>query len=222
MKQMPFTLPFTTSYRREDFITGAANQAAVSWIEAWPNWPRPYKALNLFGPEGAGKTHLGAIWRDVSGATLYEGLVSGELISLRHGEAVLLDGCDTKPYDEESLFHLFNRVAATESSILLLSRQPLSRLEIGLADTRSRLRSLPAQEISPPDDDLFKSVLMKLSADKQCAIPESVIDFLVLRIERSYHAAFQVVAALDAKALALKKPVTLGLARTVLSGREKA
>ena len=86
----------------------------------------------------------------------------------------------------------------------------------------SRLRSLPAQEISPPDDDLFKSVLIKLSADKQCAIPETVIDFLVLRIERSYHAAFQVVAALDAEALALKKPVTMSLARTVLSGMERA
>lgn len=217
MAQLPFSLSLPPSYRREDFIIGDANKDAASWIETWPDWPRPYRALNLFGPEGAGKTHLGAIWAEISGAKTYTRLIAGEKLPVTHGEAILLEACDGGLYDEEALFHLLNAIAEAEGSLLMLSRIPVSQIDIQLADTRSRLRSLAAQDITAPDDQLFKAVLFKLCADRQCVVPETVIDYLVVRIERSYHVAFQIVAALDAEALTHKKPVTLGLARSVFA-----
>lgn len=215
--QLPFSLSLPPSYRREDFITGDANKDAASWIESWPDWPRPYRAFNLFGPEGAGKTHLGTIWAEMSGAKTYTGLAAGERLPVAHGEAILLEACDSGLYDEEALFHLLNAIAEAEGSLLMLSRIAVSQMDIQLADTRSRLRSLAVQHIAPPDDRLFKAVLFKLCADRQCVVPETVIDYLVVRIERSYQAAFQIVAALDGESLTQKKPVTLGLARSVLA-----
>ena len=217
MAQLPFPLSLPASYRREDFITGDANKDAAAWIELWPDWPRPYRALNLFGPKGAGKTHLGAILAEISGAKTCTKLAAGEKLPVAQGEAILLEACDSGLYDEEALFHLLNAIAEESGSLLMLSRIPLSQMDIKLADTRSRLRSLAVQGITPPDDQLFKAVLFKLCADRQCVVPETVIDYLVVRIERSYEAAYEVVTALDAEALIHKKPVTLGLARSVLA-----
>ena len=57
---------------------------------------------------------------------------------------------------------------------------------------------------------------MKQFADRQVAVEEPVISYLMLRMPRSLEAARAVVAELDALALAEKSPVTRSLAARVL------
>ena len=54
--------------------------------------------------------------------------------------------------------------------------------------------------------------LVKLFADRQLAVDESLIAYLVTRMERSFAAARAAVAALDREALRQQRPVTRALA----------
>jgi len=81
-----------------------------------------------------------------------------------------------------------------------------------LPDLASRLRALPVMALMSPDDTLFRAVLVKLFADRQLAVDESLVSFLTTRTERSFAAARTTVEKLDREALRLKRPVTRALA----------
>ena len=55
-------------------------------------------------------------------------------------------------------------------------------------------------------------MLVKLFADRQLAVDESLIGYLVSRMERSFAAAGSMVATLDREALRQQRPVTRALA----------
>ena len=54
--------------------------------------------------------------------------------------------------------------------------------------------------------------MVKLFADRQMAVDESLVAYLATRIERSFAAARAAVAALDREALRQQRPVTRALA----------
>jgi chromosomal replication initiation ATPase DnaA len=85
-----------------------------------------------------------------------------------------------------------------------------------LRDLRSRLRALPAVALDEPDDELFRALIIKYCADRQMSVDEAVVSYLTTRIERSYAAARQAVALLDAEALRQGRPVTRALAAELL------
>ena len=59
MSQLTFKFPFKATYNEKDFYVSSSNFDVYKLIESWPNWPS--KAMNIFGPHGCGKTHLGNI-----------------------------------------------------------------------------------------------------------------------------------------------------------------
>ena len=81
-------------------------------------------------------------------------------------------------------------------------------------------RALPVVELGPPDDALLRAVLVKLFADRQLAVDESLLTYLVTRIDRSFAAARAAVERLDREALRLHRPVTRALAAETLLGSE--
>src|SRR5919109_3020914 len=65
-RQLPLDLVHPEGRSRDHLVVSEANQAAVALIDRWPDWPSP--VVVLAGPTGSGKSHLGAIWREMSGA----------------------------------------------------------------------------------------------------------------------------------------------------------
>jgi len=63
---------------------------------------------------------------------------------------------------------------------------------------------------------------VKLFYDRQIRVDETVVDFLALRLERSFEAAQKIVAALDREGLARGRPVTRPLAAAVLNAQNAA
>jgi chromosomal replication initiation ATPase DnaA len=120
--------------------------------------------------------------------------------------------------DERALFHLLNLAREDEASVLITARVPTSALQIELRDLRSRLRAVPAVWLLPPDDQLFRALIVKFCADRQLAVDEAVVSYLTTRIERSYAAVRQAVELLDTEALRLGRPVTRALAAELLRG----
>ena len=172
----------------------------------------------LVGPEGSGKSHLAAIWaedagaRSISAHALTPATVPGALAT----GALVVEDLRPADFDERAMFHLMNLAREDEAFVLMTARVAPSAFEVELRDLRSRLRAVPTVQLLPPDDLLFRGLIVKFCADRQMSIDETVVSYLTSRIERSYSAARQAVDLLDTEALRLGRPVTRALAAELL------
>jgi len=219
-RQLAFALPHAESLTRDNFLEGPANAAGLALVGAWPEWPA--KTMFLVGPDGSGKSHLAAIWAEQAGArsvgahALCAVNVPAELAT----GALVLEDLRSGDIDERALFHLLNMAREDGAYILITGREAPASLPIALNDLRSRLRAIPVIELLPPDDQLFRALIVKLCADRQLSVDESVVSYVATRIERSYAAARQAVALLDGESLRLGRPVTRALAAELLRQAE--
>src|SRR5665811_283836 len=215
-RQLAFALPHAESLTRDNFLEGPANTAGLALVESWPEWPS--RIMLLVGPEGSGKSHLAAIWAEQSGArsisahALTAASVPGALAT----GALVVEDLNAADFDERALFHLMNLAREDEAFVLITARVPPSAVQIELRDLRSRLRAVPVVSLLPPDDQLFRALIVKFCADRQMTIDESVVGYLATRIERSYAAVRQAVELLDTEALRLGRPVTRALSAELL------
>src|SRR6186713_1683984 len=210
--QLALALDHAESLAREDFLSGPSNAAALALIERWPDWPS--RTVLLRGPEGSGKSHLAAIWARASGARMLSprALDGAEVpVALATG-ALVLENLAEGRFDEAALFHLLNLAREERAYVLITARSAPTTWQVRTADLVSRLRALPIVALTAPDDALFRAVLVKLFADRQLAVDESLVSFLATRLERSFAAARTAVARLDREALRLHRPVTRALA----------
>jgi chromosomal replication initiation ATPase DnaA len=209
-------MPHEPQYGRADFLVGEANRDAMAFIDAWPDWPA--LAVLLIGPQGSGKTHLVHIWAAKSGAIIVPAAELGhrdptELVG--HG-AVAVEDIDDATLDEAALFHLINAARGRGASVLLTARTTPAQWGVTLPDLLSRLRAAQPAFLGPPDDQHLREVMVKLLADRQLEVDVGVLDYLLLRMERSFAAASSVVGALDRESLARGRRITRAIAADVL------
>jgi chromosomal replication initiation ATPase DnaA len=211
-RQLVLALDHSVSFAREDFLRGPSNAAALALIDRWPDWPD--RLVALIGPEGSGKSHLAAIWAEAAGARILSAkllAVSDLPASLATG-ALVVEDLEAEDLDEPALFHLINLAREERAYVLLSARVPLTSFLISLRDLASRLRALPSVVLAPPDDALLRALIVKLAADRQLVVDETVVNYLVNHIERSFAAARAAVRRLDEEAMRQQRPVTRSLA----------
>ena len=215
-RQLAFALPHAESLTRDNFLEGPANAAGLALVERWPEWPN--RVMLLVGPEGSGKSHLAAIWAEQSGARSISAhaLTAAAVPAALATGALVVEDLNASDFDERALFHLLNLAREDDAFVLITARMAPSAFPVELRDLRSRLRALPTVSLLPPDDALFRALIVKFCADRQLSVDESVVSYLVNRIERSYTAARQAVELLDTEALRLGRPVTRALAAELL------
>jgi chromosomal replication initiation ATPase DnaA len=119
----------------------------------------------------------------------------------------------------QALLHLYNLVAERRGGMLLTAQEPPAWWPGLLPDLRSRLVAAPVVAVAAPDDALLAALLVKLFADRQLAVGEDVVLFLVRHMERSFEAARRLVANLDTAAIRNHRGITIPLARGVLGFR---
>ena len=215
-RQLAFALPHAESLTRDNFLEGPANAAGLALIDSWPEWPN--RMMLLVGPEGSGKSHLAAIWAEQAGArsTTAHALTAAAVPGALATGALVVEDLRSSDFDDRALFHLMNLAREDGAFVLVTAREPPSAFQIELRDLRSRLRAIPAVSLLPPDDQLFRALIVKFCADRQLAVDETVVSYLATRIERSYAAAREAVELLDAEALRLGRPVSRALAAELL------
>jgi chromosomal replication initiation ATPase DnaA len=211
-RQLVLALDHAVSFAREDFLGGPSNAAALSLIESWPDWPN--RIMALIGPEGSGKSHLATIWAESAGARMLSAklLPETDLPAAFATGALVVEDLEPTDLDERVLFHLINMTKEQNAFVLLTARTPVAGFPVGIRDLASRLRALPSVQLSPPDDSLLRSLIVKLAADRQLAVDEPLVNYLANRIERSFAAAHAAVDRLDKEALRQHRPVTRALA----------
>ncbi len=217
-RQLLLDLGHRTALGRDDFLISPSNADAATWIDRWPSWPEPGRGLALVGPEGSGKSHLAAVWRARSAAAhvvapeLSVDAVPSVLASAQHAVIERFDaGCD-----EQAVLHLYNTVAERRGSVLILSRRAPARLGLRLPDLASRLSTLPIASIGLPDESLLAGVLAKHFADRQVAVRDDVVAYMVARMERSFAAAERLARRLDEASLESRGAISTALVRRML------
>jgi chromosomal replication initiation ATPase DnaA len=88
-----------------------------------------------------------------------------------------------------------------------------------LPDLKSRLLAAPTAAVGSPDEQTMAVVLTKLFSDRQIFVPQDVVQFILSRIERSFAAMRDVADAVDRRALAEKRAVTIPFVREILQAQ---
>jgi chromosomal replication initiation ATPase DnaA len=216
-RQLALALDHLESYAREDFLSGPCNEGPLQLIDSWPDWPA--NALALVGSEGSGKTHLAMTWAAAAGARVISahGIHEAEVpAALATGALVVEDAAAGA--DERMLFHLINLAREEKAFLLFTARSAPATWPVTVRDLASRLRAMPVITLQPPDDAMLRAVLVKLAADRQLMLDDSVVAYLSTRIERSFAAARAAVIALDNEALRQRRPPTRALAAELFRG----
>ena len=215
-RQLALALEHAESLTREDFLSGTSNAAALALIECWPQWPN--RSVVLAGPEGSGKSHLAAIWSDAAGARLVaaRALEGAKVPATLATGALVIEDVAAGAFDERTLFHVLNLAREQEAFVLLTARMPPAHWKVAIRDLESRLKALPVVSLTPPDDALLRAVLVKLFADRQISVEQTLISYVATRVERSFAAARAVVAMLDVEAMRRKRALTRALAAEIM------
>lgn len=220
-RQLGLDLGHRAAFAREDLWVSGANEAAVGWLDKYPDWGGPL--LVVYGPPASGKTHLAKVWQEKTGAL---DIAPDRLKELREGadlpKAAIIDDARAfigERHGETALFHFYNRMKERGGHILMTGDAAPRDWDIVLPDLKSRLLAAPAIAVGPPDEDLMAVVLTKLFSDRQIFVPQEVVQFIVPRIERSFRAVRDLADLIDRKALAEKRPVTIPLVREILQAQ---
>ena len=217
-QQLIFDIAPPPAYGTEDFLVAPSNQLAFDFVHRWPRWPSATGLL--VGPSGVGKSHLLEIWRRRSGASTLElsALAEDDVPRLMPSEgSIALEHSPDVGFEQTALFHLLNTARENRGYVLIASRMPPALWGLTLPDLVSRLSAAPAIHIQPAEDELLRGVLVKLFADRQCAVDEGLVAYLMRRMPRSLGAARKIVAAIDERALELGTGATRAIAGQVLA-----
>lgn len=217
--QLPLDLSVQVAHSRDDLIESKANEMAIAMVDNWPDWPARISVLA--GPVGAGKTHIASVWADKANAVvckssnLAENLDEFVKLAARNGN-FLIEDAGSGVIDETAMFHFLNAIKQGEGYCLFTSRSWPIEWNVTLPDLASRLKAVQVFELSEPDEELLRHVMMKLFADRQLTVDEKIIDYCVLRMERSLESVGRLVSAIDAEAMAQKSAITRNTASRAL------
>lgn len=194
MAQIALPLDWPVADRDEDFLISDSNRAAFDHLKRWSVWP--VMATLVTGPRKSGRSLLGRLFVRKTGGRLFD---------------------NAEDHDEEAIFHAWNEAQLSRRPLLIVADSPPPIWPVTLPDLRSRLAATPHVALGEPDDRLIGDLIVKLLGDRGIAVPPELPAYIVPRIERSYVAVQQVVAALDRAALSHHRRMTVAMARRALS-----
>ncbi|WP_375255366.1 chromosomal replication initiator DnaA [Yoonia sp.] len=215
--QLAFDWPTGVALGPDDFFVSEANAQAFAIVNASDTWPE--RKLVLTGPLGAGKSHLAGVFAARNAAKIIHAsdIPAG---FVPNAQAIVIEDMETLPTgSEEAVFHLHNNLRTRGGLLLMTAQTPPSRWPIALPDLASRMQATTVTTIAAPDDALLSALIMKLFADRQISPKPDLVRYLSTRIERSYAAAADIVAALDDAALAQGRKINKSLAGDLLDKR---
>ncbi len=213
IRQLAFRFPQHATYDSDALIPSPANADALTWVASPQTWPN--LRLALYGPEGAGKTHLLHAFAERHRAVLFPGETLRRLPDMPPNTPLAIDDADTVP-EPQALLHLLNAAAEARLPVLLAGRTPPAHWPATLPDLASRLRATAAVALGQPDDALLRTLLARLLAERQLRVEPAVQDYLLAQLPRHGGALREAACRLDRVSLASGRAITRATAAEVL------
>jgi len=227
--QLPLVLDRPDRHRLAYFHPGADGREAWDRVQAL--LAGEVRFAFLWGPSGAGKTHL------LEGAARAAGGTYWELAALRReaetagldpetllaaapaGTLVALDGLEAVAGDaawEAAVFHLYNRINEEGGRLLAAAATNPNSLGLVREELRSRLHwggSFPLGRLS---DDERLAALQGHAEVRGLALKDEVGRYLLRYYSRNMHQLMAALELLDAAALAERRRLTVPFVKAQL------
>ena len=246
-RQMDLDSQLNPFYTFENYCESKSNKLAFTIANAIVSHPeqQTFNPMFIFGPTGVGKTHLiqaiglGLKERNASKRVLY---LSARTFESQYTTAVknnkvndfinfyqsidmlIMDDVQEfagKTATQNTFFHVFNYLHNQHKHLILSCDCPPSELDGMEPRLLSRFKWGMTVELSSPDYELRKSVFIRKANQAGVEVPEEVIDFVAENVKDNVREIEGVFVSLLAHSTALGQPLTVDLARTVLSNSVK-
>ena len=213
--QLILKFPNNKIYSKDDFYVSSSNQQAYDFVNSWPNWMK--RIVNIYGPQGSGKTHIASILKNKTQAMEIEAksLNDKTFFEFKIKEVLIIDNLDEQ-VSENLLFSIWNAALQDNKYLLITSIKPINFYKFKLSDLKSRTNSCLSIGIKLPSDDLISVILAKNFSDKQIKVEKKHIDYIIKRIDRSYEKISLFISILDKYSLKKGSPFSFKLIKDVL------
>ncbi|MBW8312143.1 MAG: DnaA regulatory inactivator Hda [Rhizobium sp.] len=220
--QLPLSLRAPPDQRLDAFlgqplVRDAVRAAARGESRDW---------LFLAGPAGSGKSHLLlAACAEAASAgrraaylplAAFAGRLAAALAQQEGFDLVCLDGLDAiagNAEDEEALFHFHNRARAGGGVVLYAARGNPAALGIVLPDLVTRLGQCVRLTLEPLDEAGRRAVLRERAARRGLELDDTVLDYLLRRVDRDLASLTRLLDTLDRASLAAQRRITIPFLR---------
>jgi len=214
--QLLLKFPSKQAYLKEDFYVSSSNNEAFKLIESWPKWIK--KTVNIFGPQGSGKTHLISMLKNKTSTIDVDSTQVTDQIffEFKLKEVLIIENLKEN-ISENLLYTLYNVAQQDNKYFVLTSREPINKFNFKSMDLKSRVNSTTIIGIDLPSDELISVILSKSFSDKQIKVEKKHIDYVIKRIDRSYEKISQFISTIDKYSLKKGSPFSLKLIKEVLN-----
>ena len=193
-QQMGLPFDWPADPRDDEFLIGTSNERVVQQLERWSTWP--VMAVLVTGPRKSGRSLLARIFAAKTGGGLVD---------------------DAERQSETAIFHAWNRAQEERRPVVIVADVAPPEWAIKLPDLRSRLAASPTVRIGDPDEQLMRALFERLFLRRGLDARPELIQWLVVRVERTHIALLRAVDLLDQAVLERHKRLSIPLARATLS-----
>jgi DnaA family protein len=198
----------------DNFVPGR-NAEALDALRRLTRAALPDRIVYLWGEPGSGRSHLLTALAREPGAFLWSAAEPPERPGLSVADEV--DALDADA--QVALFNRLNAVRAQgDAACVVAGSAPPSKLALR-EDLRTRLAWGLVYQLHPLSDDEKAAALRAHAAATGLALPDEVLGYLLSRFPRDLRTLVAALDALDAYALARKRPLTVALLREWLQLR---
>lgn len=183
----------------------------------------------LFGAAASGKTHLlraavGAAGGDACYVCASTDAQTPQRIAAitERGGLLAVDDVDTQLAQPEwsvALLRLIDQRRARGLRLLLSASTAIARLDLALADLRTRFESMLQLGLKPLRESDRRELLRLHAAARGLELPEDAVAWLLVHLQRDAGTLIAALEALDHAALTAKRRLTLPFVQQVLGER---
>lgn len=227
IRQLPLGIQLRASASFRSYHPGPNRQALEAVRRCAEGSGEPF--VYLWGEPGTGKSHLlqaacqaaAAVGRGAIYIPLAQraDLTPEILEQLQAIDLVCLDDLQQaggNPQWEAALFHLFNRLRDTRTTLLTGADRPPAGLPMGLPDLHSRLGWGLCFQLHPLNDEQREQWLMDAAAERGMQLPAESARYILHRAPRDLESLQQLLETLDKASLAAQRPLTVPFVRSVV------
>ena len=231
--QLPLGVQLSETASFETFHAGP-NGEVLAALGALPATSAPPLVL-LFGPQGAGKSHLlQALTRAASARASCAYLPLGQFAELDPAEAlagfdqadvVCLDDVDAvlgAPAWPLALLRLLDALRAHGGHGVLAAAAPPERLGVALPDLRTRLAAAAIYGLKPLSDDDRARFLLERARARGLELPADAARVLLARLPRDTGSLIAALEALDHALLSAQRRLTVSFVQQWLRDKRDA